>query len=128
MRRNTVVAGEQRHFANQIFFNFEIESEARRRDNKPVAVSPKIKADSIECIGDRVAIDRHAEHPLAALDAHGDRLALRDRKRLIINGSRLPTANFDDQARDVFDVLGVGRVVDTSLETVRSVGRKVVTA
>ncbi len=39
MRGNTFVADKARNFANQIFFNFQIEAEARRRDDKLVAVS-----------------------------------------------------------------------------------------
>ena len=47
---------------------------------------------------------------------------------LIVDRTRLASANVDDQARNVLDVINVGGVVDAALEPVRSIGRKVVSA
>ncbi len=121
-RGNVLVAGQARHFADQVLFDLEIESEARRRDDERVSVLEKFKSDTAECIRDRLRIDWHAEHSPAAIDSHRSGLALRHGERLIVDRARLAAADVDDQARDVFDVLDVARIVDTALEPVCSIG------
>jgi hypothetical protein len=75
-----------------------------------------------------VRLDRDAEHPTAAFDPHRHRLAFGQGEHGVIDRTRLPAADVEDQARDVLDVVDRRGEVHATLEAVRGVGREVVAA
>ncbi len=110
------------HFLDQVFFDFQIETVRRRIDDEVVALDRVVQAQTAEDGCNLLTRDRHAQHAMAARQAHAHRRTLRQIDDLVVDGTHLAAADVDDEAGDEFNVLGNAGVVHAAFEAVAGLG------
>ena len=108
---NVLEAVDARDFLDQVFLDLDVEAERRRRDDEVVAFNGVFQAQAAEDAADVGLRHRHAQHAMAARQAHAHGFALGQVDDLVVQRTGLAAADVDDQARDEFDVLGNRGVV-----------------
>ncbi|CUJ54402.1 Uncharacterised protein [Achromobacter xylosoxidans] len=116
------------HFLDQVFLDLEVEAIRRRGDDEVVAIEREFQAQAAEDLCDFGLRDRHAQHAMAARQAHAHRLALGQVDDLVVQRTGLAAADVDDQARDEFDVLRNRGEVHAALAAVAGLGAELVAA
>src|SRR5882724_578890 len=130
MGRNALEPIYASHLLDQVFFDFDVEAIARRRNDKELvgatALAAGFETESREDIRHLVRGDLHADDLARPRDSHFYRLPLRQRRHGVRGRTGLTATDIEYQCRGALDSVDIVVEVDPALEAVGSIARKVV--